>query len=72
VLRESIHQSELRSKVDEVIKRDFAAARDYATTLEEHRKVFEFGNTWNIETYSSSKKCAAMWLVNIVQLFSSI
>ena len=47
---------DLRQKIDALVTTDFAAAAEYATVFDEHRKVYNFGKTWNIDTYASKHR----------------
>lgn len=47
------------AKINELVTSDFAAAREYSTTFEEHRKVYNFGKEWDLAAYTSKKKYAS-------------
>jgi hypothetical protein len=44
------------TKINELVTADFAAAREYSTAFEEHRKVHDFGRDWDFEQYTSKKR----------------
>ncbi|KAK9828903.1 hypothetical protein WJX72_002692 [[Myrmecia] bisecta] len=56
IIRATPHFQGTRMKIDDVIKQDFAAAREYVAIFEEHRKVYDFGRTFTFEAYSSKKR----------------
>ena len=47
---------DLRQRIDTLVAADFSAAAEYATVFDEHRKVYNFGKTWNIDTYASKQR----------------
>ena len=47
---------DLRQRIDNLVTQDFSAAKEYATVFDEHRKVYDFGNSWNLDTYASKHR----------------
>ena len=54
--RATPHFQQLRKRIDDVITQDYGAALEYAAIFEEHRKVYDFGRSWNFDSYSGKKK----------------
>ena len=48
---------DLRQRIDSLVTQDFGTAAEYATVFDEHRKVYNFGKTWNIDVYASKHRC---------------
>jgi hypothetical protein len=45
-----------RQGINEAVAGDFAAAREAARALEEYRKIFEFGRTWDGDAYAAQPR----------------
>ena len=65
IIRSTEYFSGLRSRIDDAITADFAAASEYVKNFDEHRPIHDFGTSWDFEAYSAETHTVATFRADL-------
>ena len=65
IIRSTDYFAQVRSRIDGVISKDFAAAAEYVKNFDEHRPIYTFGKSWDFAAYKEREHSVAIFRADL-------